>query len=764
MDKLLKLNEVSKIYYDGDTASIGIQNINLEFSLGEFVAITGESGSGKSTLLNVLSLLDNYEEGDLLVEGKSTIDLDRKEYIELQNSMVSFVFQEYNLIESYSVLDNCMLPLIAKGVSHSEAKEKAYKILKEVGLYDIRNRKTIKLSGGEKQRTVIARALICDTKIFACDEPTGNLDSTNSKEIVKLFDNIKYNKLILYVTHDFDSIKDIATRHIVIKDGRVLKDEKLKKDLNINELKINKEDKKINKFALALRNLSIANKNLFKMPKMTILSSICALVFSFSALLSIVGMSGATLTSGGQSPYYFDNINLNTRVISYSNNQNKLDLSKLDLNEENVYIDRGDFLGFFDNIAIKNDGSFGAGPNGERVFGSTFDNGVIVNDDLELLDGKKPSKDNEIAIIFSNRMASYYEEYKSDYDILNILNKEYEFSLSNNENNNDYLNYKITGFLKSNDFGGFSLGFSIPGIKRFEKHYRDIIFDPDLKSSNSLFNNNNCTDLFRQYNDKQDLKIEHGTTSSTFSVSPLLNSNMHKIYVPNTFYGERLNLTYKYFNIEIDKEDVVYGDYESIIITSPYVVKKLYESSKVYSIYFNNTKEALKCIAKIHQQNIVAILASTNVNGYEFMAVNFSAIFMVISMSISLIAAFYILTFILSIIYKKKKRDYTIFTTLSFSKKDIFYINNFEFLTIFLSMGLLVYFISFGVSLIPVSSNNIILFNILSIFKPLSNNISIPFLFLFLLVLCSFFTNYKVMKKLNSTSRAKSIKKDGESL
>lgn len=221
---LIQLDHVSKFYSQGKTSAKGLDDISLTFDKGDFVAITGESGSGKTTLLNVVTLMDVYDEGDILFEGKSTADFNEDDLLSFRRDYVSFVFQEYNLIPNLNAIENLIIALINKGYERKEAKKKAIDSLTKCGLEKRMKEKVVKLSGGERQRVVIARALALDSPIIAFDEPTGNLDSKTSKEIIQLIDKIKNDRLILYVTHDYEAIEKVANRHIVLGSGRLVSD------------------------------------------------------------------------------------------------------------------------------------------------------------------------------------------------------------------------------------------------------------------------------------------------------------------------------------------------------------------------------------------------------------------------------------------------------------------------------------------------------------------------------------------------------------
>ena len=220
---LLELKSIGKIYVSEGNVAVGIRGVNLSFEKGEFVAVTGKSGSGKSTLLNVISGMDTYEEGELYIEGEPTSHFLQSDWEEYRKRYVSFIFQDYNILESFTVLENVELALMS--IEDPKARrERAMELLRRVGLEGHIHHKGSKLSGGQKQRTVIARALAKDSPILLCDEPTGNLDSKSSEEIIRLLREVSKDKLVIIVTHNFEQVEDYATRHIRIFDGAVESD------------------------------------------------------------------------------------------------------------------------------------------------------------------------------------------------------------------------------------------------------------------------------------------------------------------------------------------------------------------------------------------------------------------------------------------------------------------------------------------------------------------------------------------------------------
>ena len=224
---MIKLKNVSKYYYSKGMISSGISRINLDFDLGEFVIITGESGSGKTTLLNVISGLDSYEDGEMYINGVETSHYIESDFEEYRKKYIGNIFQDFNLINSYSVYQNVELTLMINGYGSEEIRKRVPAILDRVGLSSHAKTKVSRLSGGQKQRVAIARALAKDTDIIVADEPTGNLDSTAAEEIAKLLSEISRDKLVIVVTHNYEQFEQYATRKIKMHDGKVAEDKPL---------------------------------------------------------------------------------------------------------------------------------------------------------------------------------------------------------------------------------------------------------------------------------------------------------------------------------------------------------------------------------------------------------------------------------------------------------------------------------------------------------------------------------------------------------
>ena len=192
--------------------------------MASFVTITGESGSGKSTLLNVISGLDKYDEGEYFVNGEETSYFSVSDMERFRKEYVGFVFQNYNIIDSYTVYENVIAALVIQNYDKKKRKNRALELIDAVGLTKQRNQKTSKLSGGQKQRVVIARALAKDSPIIVADEPTGNLDSDSGEMVMKLFENISKDKLVIVVTHNYEQAEPYTTRRIHMADGEIIED------------------------------------------------------------------------------------------------------------------------------------------------------------------------------------------------------------------------------------------------------------------------------------------------------------------------------------------------------------------------------------------------------------------------------------------------------------------------------------------------------------------------------------------------------------
>ena len=386
---MIKLVNMTKIYKSSENVAIGIQNVNLELKRGEFVAIVGPSGAGKTTLLNVISGMDSYEEGEMFIDGKSTSDFGIEDFENYRRANVAFIFQNYQLIDSYTVLENVMIELIFKGFSKKDAKVKAKEILDKVGMsHRLKNRAT-KLSGGEKQRVVIARAIASDAEILVCDEPTGNLDSKNSIEIMKLIKEAAKDKLVLLVTHDESLIEGNATRVIAVKDG------KIESDRCVEEAKSEyKQLKDITPNKLSTQAF-IALKNILRTPKKSLFVLAVFMILSFVLFNSIAYLPTEVVAA-----------NINT--VEYKTFDNR--------DENRIVVYNNEVIEYDDSLVVKNDYMLDTSyvmTTTNTLLGKYLKDVSMIKaslDNVKVIAGRAPEKENEMLLMLGDVFASGYYE------------------------------------------------------------------------------------------------------------------------------------------------------------------------------------------------------------------------------------------------------------------------------------------------------------------------------------------------------------------
>lgn len=285
---MLKLININKSYVTGKFSQQALNNVNIEFRKNEFVAILGPSGSGKTTLLNIIGGLDKYDSGDLIINNKSTKKFHKTEWDAYRNNCIGFIFQNYNLINHISILDNVEMGMTLSGVPSSKRKKKALEVLEKVGLKEHAHKKPNQLSGGQMQRVAIARALANNPSIILADEPTGALDSATSIQIMELIKEIAKDKLIIMVTHNAELANSYANRIIEFKDGKLISDSNpIKKENNRDE------KYKIKKTAMSfLTALKLSFNNIRTKKGRTLLTS-------FASSIGIIGITIILALSNG---------------------------------------------------------------------------------------------------------------------------------------------------------------------------------------------------------------------------------------------------------------------------------------------------------------------------------------------------------------------------------------------------------------------------------------------------------------------------------
>lgn len=229
-DSFIKTEGLTRIYSSGTIQVTALKDVTLSLDQGQFFGVTGASGSGKSTLMNLLAGLDRPSSGSIRVQGKLISELDKNELALYRRHQVGMIFQSFNLVSSYSALENVAFPLLFAGVAKKERAKRAELMLEKVGLYPRKDHRPYELSGGEQQRVAIARALINQPKILLADEPTGNLDSKTSSRIVQALSelNKKQGLTVIMISHEESLLDEFADDVIHLQDGKVIQEERIR--------------------------------------------------------------------------------------------------------------------------------------------------------------------------------------------------------------------------------------------------------------------------------------------------------------------------------------------------------------------------------------------------------------------------------------------------------------------------------------------------------------------------------------------------------
>ncbi|ACQ51561.1 ABC transporter ATP-binding protein [Clostridium botulinum] len=224
---MLTVKDIEKTYNTGEISFKALKGISLKIEKGEFTSIMGPSGSGKSTFMNILGCLDKMDKGEYILNGKDVTDLTENDLAYVRNKEIGFVFQAFNLLPRMTILDNVELPMVYAGVPLKERKERALSALERVGLIERINHRPNEISGGQKQRVAIARAIVNNPSVIMADEPTGNLDTKSSLDIMRIFQNLnEEGSTIIMVTHEPDIAK-YTKRVVKFRDGHIVSDEKV---------------------------------------------------------------------------------------------------------------------------------------------------------------------------------------------------------------------------------------------------------------------------------------------------------------------------------------------------------------------------------------------------------------------------------------------------------------------------------------------------------------------------------------------------------
>lgn len=550
---MLKLENVSKFYYNKGIIASGFTKVNLELKIGEFVAITGESGSGKSTLLNVISGLDSYEEGEMYIDGKETSHYSEKDFEDYRRKYIANIFQSFNLINSYTVYQNVELVLLLNGYKKHKVKKKILDIIDKVGLTKFKNTKVSKLSGGQKQRVAIARAMVKDTPIIVADEPTGNLDSESAKEVIEILKKVAKDKLVVVVTHNIEQVENVATRIIKMHDGRIIQNTEIKKtpkepeivESQYNNISI------VNKYRLGIRNTF----NI--LPKFLLLFA----VFFF--------MSAAVLTEYGSFQMSEEEITDEGYSIVFSDlSENRVLLNKKDrkpfTNEEYAQIKQLSNVDYLVEDDVFIDAMSTISRDDMSIYGTMLD---IENFRGNVDFGRMPENENEIVV--GMRSDHYYVTDRMN----EVLNK--TFSVLKSQGMNAWSNEKV-------------MDLTVVGIQTYD----------DVRSYNSkIYVSKNVLNKLRSNVNKNysDMKVMLNNKYVQYSVEPNENVERGTAIVDDEMKYEYKNNKIKDLPVNIYLNNIYYNEELNLTITKTYTKNNFkrtlglenYDSNR-YTIFINN--------------------------------------------------------------------------------------------------------------------------------------------------------------------------------
>lgn len=663
---MIKLKDVSKYYYNKGLITSGITKINAEFNIGEFIVITGESGSGKSTLLNVISGLDTYEDGEMYIDGKETSHYGDEDFEEYRKEYISNIFQNFNLVGSYTVYQNIELVMLINGYTKKEARPKILKLINEVELTKYKNTRVSKLSGGQKQRVAIARALAKNTPIIIADEPTGNLDKRAAESVLKTLALTAKDKLVIVVTHNYEQVEKYATRKITMFDGKILEDkiitktDEVKTDGNLESKKM----KPISKLRLGVRNTF----NI--VPKFLLLLAV--FLFMFAAI--------TTEMAGLRENKYEEE-----RVGNNSYLQNK-DTSRIIINksDKSPFTDedyqRIEALGNISRIQ-KND--YLEDLSASLYSDYYYISGSVIKRTSQKLDlGRNIEKDNEVVIQMNKENNTIGDPEK-------ILNKEFMYNYQDNTTKlkvvgiifNDGLDYESIIEVSDNMINEFILNYVIS------------------RTTQTLTVNGADTYCNLFYIDS--------VNDSSIYVNENLNNNSYPIKMvslslSNTYVNKVFDLKVEYVLNKYNSKRLTGYSYEE---NTCYLSKNLIRNTLISDKY--QTSVFVKDEVKINDTINDLMNLGYSTYAVKDMLINESAtmtyiynIINLVLMIIILVAMFFISYLIIKLILKSRKNYYTIIRILGGSKKNCKSILKIELYTIlniaFIIITFLVYMIVNG--------------------------------------------------------------------
>ena len=735
---IIRLDRVSKFYHNKNNITSGFNKVSLKLDIGEFVVITGESGSGKSTLLNVISGLDSYEEGEMYINGKETSHYSEKDYEDYRRKYIGNIFQNFNLVNSYTVYQNIELVLLLNGENKKDIRKRILEVIDMVKLTKYKNTKVSKLSGGQKQRVGIARALVKDTPIIVADEPTGNIDKENAAGIVKLLKEISKDKLVVVVTHNYEQFEKYLTRRIVMHDGKIILDKKEEKIEKIEEKVYDyKNIKWYNKLLLSIRNVfNIKTKFLLLLFIYLILT-----MFVFSSYSSIRKTNYDSAFDGGN-PVFNDTskerIILNKKDKSSFTNEELDSISKLSnidkVIEDDIFLD---VLSVLSNYDFYYDGSIRS-----------------INEIKKVEYGRLPENDNEVIV-----KVPAYLFMKSELD--RIYSK--PFSLICTDGAFTLKDLKVVGVIVD-DKSAYSTVYVNDSILDKVRKINNIYYsDVYLTLNNKIYKALDDDRLY--YSIKPNDKLEEGKAL----VFDNLNANCDKyvcknksinIKIKNIYFEENIDLTindtYTDKNFT-SKTGLTQNDYEldSNII---------YISNTDYDRLFSKDTYQISVMVKDEKQISATIKTLNNMN-YNTYRVNDMKVDVMkqlliviktirkISFIISITALFFICYFIIKIILKSRNTYFSVIRTLGANKKVLTSLLNIE---LFIDINIAYFIFIFFISLVKQKIINITYLHQMTEFFNLNDYIVIYII----LVIMSLLISNRYSSKLFSSSVMKNYREE----
>ena len=640
---IIKLKNVSKYYYNKQSISSGFTKVNLSLSIGEFVVITGESGSGKSTLLNVISGLDSYEDGEMYIEGKETSHYREEDYEVYRRKYIGNIFQNFNLVNSYTVYQNVELVLLLNGEKKKNIRKRILDVIETVGLSKYKNTKASKLSGGQKQRVAIARALVKDTPIIVADEPTGNLDVASAKSVMELLHNISKEKLVIIVTHNYEQVKDYTTRKITMSDGRIIEDKKLKPTENTEAKVINFKDITLfNKLLLAFRNtFNIKVKFL-----LLLLVYFFLTIFVFSGYSSITKMNDEQGLFGGINNYFNDTSS--SRIII--NKQDKSTFTEEDFDKINKlnnidYIIKDDTFTDSD-IFIEDDSYF-------------FNCNLRSIEPIEKVTlGRLPENDKEVVLQGS----------KSDITLKEALNRDMVLTFMNSTINND-IKVKVVGIIyKDSEDNSKSTLYTSDTIISEARRLNNIEYSRlEIYLDWNLIKNGERTTFVLTPNNKVPIgQIYISPMFNEFCINENCKNKNLNLKIKNTYYEDSLDLKISNIYDEnnsnrllgIDKN--TYQELNNDVFINPEDYNKLYNKG-IYqsSIYIKNVKKLNNTEKELNKLGFNTYPMKKMVLDLNKELKGILKLFRIVVFIISIVILFFISYFIIKIILKSRNTYYS---------------------------------------------------------------------------------------------------------